>query len=347
LDGLRGFAAIAVVTTHADVSLGLLPYGSGGFIGVLVFFVLSGYLITAQVWRAAPDWSSYRRFVVRRVQRLGPAVLGLACISGPVMVLWGGQTPWEAARDALVALLQSTAFVWSFAYDVAPQWSPTWSLTVEWSFYLVVPAVLVAARRRGASTVITRNVAGAAAAGVYVVGCLLPAKAFYLLPVANLGVMLAGAALALDHLCPRARRSADPVRAVAALAMLLTLVVLPGSTLAWTYRVVMPAVTVAAVVVIHGCRLPGPATKLLTRRPLTALGLRAYSLYLWHMPVLWLVWVNTRGMSPWLQAAVALAALVPVVVASYHWLERPWLRARAGAARLEQQPRRQTTAVAA
>jgi peptidoglycan/LPS O-acetylase OafA/YrhL len=336
LDGLRGFAALAVVFCHLSVSLGLLPYPSGGFVGVLVFFVLSGYLITAGCWRTAGPWSGYMRFLKRRVQRLAPAVLGLAVLGTPAMVLWGRQPLNEALSSAALAASQLTGLAIPLGYPWHPAWAPTWSLTVEWTFYLAFPLVLLTAKRSGRSSRSTRNAAVVLAGVLYGAGMALDPQSFYVLPVANLAVMLSGAALALTH-HNRAQRierleggrmgpgSPWPTFAL----VLVTLVVLlPGSSLGIGYKfVLVPLVTLAVLAIIEGSMSGGSTARVLGWRPLSFLGLRAYSLYLWHMLVFWLVWANLpRGMSKWLVTLICVACLVPVVALSYRHLERPWLK---------------------
>ena len=329
LDGLRGFAALAVMSSHLVASLGLLPFKTGGFIGVLVFFVLSGYLITSICWRGAATRQAYVRFLRRRVQRLAGVLMGLVVVGVPVMVAWGGQELADALVSGALALGQLTAFAVTAGVGEHPAWGPTWSLTVEWVFYLLMPIGIIAFKRRRVSLPVARNVVAGVAAGLYLVGLLLPDKAFYLLPVANLGVMAAGASLALAHLHQGAtgdRRSPDPARAAFALVFLTLFSLIPQGQLGVGYQVVaVPSVTVATLVVLHGCREGAPISRLLAARPLTAVGRRAYSLYLWHFMVFWIVWLRLRDSSQLVQASAMLAVTALVVAVSFRFLERPWL----------------------
>ena len=165
---------------------------------------------------------------------------------------------------------------------------------------------------------------------LYFVALPLEFTNFYLLPVANLGLMFAGAALSSWHRSgPTLGRSTDPARSYFALALLTIFVFMPGYTLSWGYKIsVFPAVGVATLVLIHGCWVGNRTARTMSTRWLRAVGLRAYSLYLWHMPVLWLAWFNLRGTSPYLRALVALVCLVPVVELSFRLLELPVLRGR-------------------
>jgi peptidoglycan/LPS O-acetylase OafA/YrhL len=334
LDGLRGFAALAVLSSHLVASVGLLPFQTGGFIGVLVFFVLSGYLITTICWRVSPTRQAYARFLRRRVQRLAGVLVALVVVGIPVMVAWGGQAPADALVSGALALGQLTAFAVTMGVGEHPAWGPTWSLTVEWVFYLLMPLAIMGFKRRRVSLPVARNFVARTAVGLYLAGLLLPDKAFYLLPVANLGVMAAGAWLALAHLHEGPlgeRRAPDPARAVFALVLLILFVVIPQGQLGVGYQVVvMPSVTVATLVVLHGCRDGAAVARLLAARPLTAVGRRAYSLYLWHFMVFWVVWMHLQD-SPTLVQASAMVGVTAVVVAvSFHFLERPWLTSGRG-----------------
>ena len=332
-DGLRGFAALAVLFHHFAVFMGVPPYSPLGAMGVLTFFVLSGYLIAGVCWRAPAMWPAYRGFLRRRVVRLAPVVVALVAVGGPALIWLGSLGPAEVRRDGLIALVQATAFARAFGIETLEAFGPTWSLTVEWTFYLVFPVLLVALRRCGADPARVSKVLAGTAVALYAGGLMLPFAEFYLLPVANLGLLFAGAALATWHrgtLLSAGATGPDPARSVMALVLLVTLVVLPGDVLSWGWKVaVFPATAVCTLVVIHGCWAGRPASSLLARGPLRQVGLRAYSLYLWHVPVMWIVWVRMPGSSASVRAGVALAVILVVVMLSFELLERPVLgRAR-------------------
>jgi peptidoglycan/LPS O-acetylase OafA/YrhL len=310
------------------MKLGVLPYASGGFIGVLVFFVLSGYLIAGILWRSPPTLAHYRIFVRRRVQRLAPVVVALVVVGTPTMATFGRQEWQSAVFDAGLALTQTTAFGLVAGLAEHPPWSPTWSLTVEWIFYLGFPLVLLGLRLRGLSPRSIRRVLTGLALCLYLAGLSLSPRAFYLLPVANIAAMVAGAILALHHADPAvASRRPDPARAVAALVMCGLLVCVPMATLSPAYRfIVFPAVTAATLLVINESRHLGRVSGALAARPLVAIGTSAYSLYIWHMPVMWLTYLAVPQLPRPVIGVLAVAAMVPVVTASYWFLERPVLR---------------------
>lgn len=330
LDGLRGFAAIAVVYMHVVVHVGLLPFAPLGAMGVLVFFGLSGYLISAICWRTESSLQGYRAFLRRRLTRLAPVILALFAVGVPALVTLG-HLPWrDVLRDGILALTQTTAFATASGVDTHPSLAPTWSLTVEWVYYLVFPLVLLLLRRRLTSEQAALKALTAITVFLFLVGLLLPPRQYYLLPVANLAVLFAGGSLATwHHLSGTRERRADEGWTATALLLLTILVFLPGHTLGWGWKaVVLPATTVGTLLVIHGCWASSRVSALLGVRALRAVGLRAYSVYLWHMPVMWLVWVNLPVTPPLLRAAIALALVAIVSSASFHFLERPVLGLR-------------------
>ncbi len=334
LDGLRGFAALAVVQYHYLLLSGLNAKPGAGLMGVLIFFVLSGYLITGILWRAdGRPPTGYRDFVARRVQRLAPALLGLVVVSGPLVAWAGPEDAGAALKGAVIALVQLTG-VWHVAGDFPVQaWLPTWSLTVEWVFYLCWPLVLVAIRRRGLLASGAMRIAIALAAVLYLASMPLSPEAFYYLPVGNLAVMLLGATLALAH-AREPQRTGGRDAAIADMAFLafVLAVLLPSTGLSgsWIYRVtyVPIAVVVALVLIDQRPGTGGLARRLLESRPMVAIGQSSYSLYLWHLPILWIAYWGLPDLPVALRVVIATVALVPVVWLSFTLLEKPVLTPR-------------------
>jgi len=324
---LRGLAVLSVVAFHAETHLGLLARPGGGFVGVAVFFVLSGYLITHLVWRShdGASVSGYWAFLRRRFSRLAPALIAFVVIWGLVLFILGREPIGRILRSGALAATQTSAYYLAVGWKENAGWGPTWSLSVEWCFYLIWPLIILYLRRRG----VTPRTAGRVAIGLglilYAAALPLTDTQFYFLPLANVSVLLWGGALALRHV--RKSAGGDPVLALFGLVLLLAMVVAPGNQ-GGPYRwLFLPAAVIAALIVVD-CR-PEPlgwwGGRLLEMRPLRAAGLRAYSIYLWHVPVMWLVFQVLPGRPGYVVAGLSLLVLIPVVWASFELLERPWL----------------------
>ena len=354
LDGLRGVAVAAVVAFH-------LEHLQGGFLGVDLFFVLSGFLITSLLLvefdgRRAIDLG---RFWSRRARRLLPALfLLLGGLAFLVELKRVGQSPGFRG-DALSTLgyvanwhaMTKTIGYW----DLFAQPSPLdhmWSLAIEEQFYLLWPPIvlglLVLARRRAASSL--RLVVGVAVAGALASFAILAltysatdtSRAYYGTD-ARVGPTLLGAALAAIVTAGR-RRSAIPADGVdapvpdrrkngwwapaagfAALAFLLWEFVAVHGTAPTYYRGGLLAFALAAVVIVAvvvGGRA-GPLGAVLGFAPLRWLGIISYGVYLWHWPVIVYATPERTGLDGWVLDAVCVAVTLGLAIASFVLIERP------------------------
>ena len=343
IEGLRALAVLLVLAYHADLG----PF-SGGYIGVDVFFVLSGFLITSLLVRelGVTGGLSLRRFWARRARRLLPAsclVIVATLVAGSFVLAPLAQL--DLARDGLAAATFVVNIVFAhqqgdyLTADLAP--SPLlhfWSLAVEEQFYLVWPILLllVAGYRRRYRAAVAGLVAVlwpvSLAACVWLTTRNQP-WAFYGLPT-RAWELLTGAGLAL--LAAKLLRIPGPVRALLGWAGLAAVVV---SAMAFSDTTTFPGVAAAlpvlatAAVVAAGPALrTGPAA-LLRWGPLQWIGQRSYSIYLWHWPALVLVAAELGPLSAWQRLAVVLAS-VGVAAVTYSFLENPvrhsrWLAAKA------------------
>ena len=300
LDGLRGLAILGVLAFHA----GYLP---GGFLGVDLFFVLSGYLITSLllVERAETGRIDVVAFWGRRARRLLPALLVMLAVVAGLVWLTGDPTTLAGVRGDALATLGYVAnwreIVAGQSYwDLFAQPSPldhTWSLAIEEQFYVVWPLVVAGAVRRVAALE-PRPVRGDRRAGARLVrghGHHPPAAAGSVTRLlrdrhpggrhpdrrGDRGAHHPHARLA-DGL--RAARRAPSVVAMAVLGV--GWIVAKGAS-GWLYDGGLLALQLAAAVVIWTVvrRERGPAGTVLAWRPLRALGVISYGLYLWHWPV--------------------------------------------------------------
>jgi peptidoglycan/LPS O-acetylase OafA/YrhL len=342
LDGIRALAIGAVLSLHWLSWYS--PFLHGGSVGVDVFFVLSGFIITTMLWRSrgpAGVGAAWWVFVKRRVIRLYPALLGLVvgAIVLYAVIPSAPLSPFEVTRRGLFSLSQVSA-VWA-AGQSGSLWLPalhpfgqTWSLAIEWYFYLLWPLVVLAARARGLTP--GRLAVGSLVAAVplYLVALPLSDFWFYFGPSARFAELLVGAALALWFQAkgtPTGSQRSSAVAPWAALAAICAITVFAPAAHSPFYRYVeVPVAALATVVLIFTgySSAQGPVHRLLSHPWLAAVGRCSYSLYLWHIVPMLLLEKTDLGLSRPVLGLLTVAATVVLTAASYRFLERPFLRPR-------------------
>jgi peptidoglycan/LPS O-acetylase OafA/YrhL len=328
IEGLRGIAILLVLLFHAG-----LPWTPGGFVGVDVFFVISGFLITGKLWRESqqPGGLNITRFYAWRIRRLLPAALvAVALISLVGLLLAAPLDRSELAADGAASALSlaNMRFIGSVDYFAATS-SPSpflhfWSLSVEEQFYLVWPALIVLLTWRGGGS---RRLIAALLIGVIASFALSmwltdtsPARAFYLLPtrVWQLGV---GGLLALIGVMGTSRRAGAlawaGLAAVAVAGVALT-AEMPYPGLA----ALLP--TAGAVALLYGGAAPSGPTRLLAAAPLRFLGKISYSLYLWHWPLLVLPIMFLERALTSVEIVASVAVAIGVSWLSWRFVEQPF-----------------------
>ncbi len=337
VDGLRGLAILSVVAFHAG-----LGHVSGGFIGVDVFFVISGYLISSHIYRdLRADTFTLRRFYERRAKRILPAFLAvvLACYAFGGVLL----APRELERLAIEAAsaLTSTSnlhfWMHSNYFAKAADTQPllmTWSLAVEEQFYLLFPLLLLACKRAKHGTVLW-VVAGVSllsfAFAVFQVS-RYPVAAFFLLPSRwwelGCGTLLGIAETAVQKPHQQAAWQRESL-ALLGLCLLLWPVFTYQSSTRFPGAAALPPVL--ATLCLIRARGSWINRRLLSFGPLVFVGLVSYSWYLWHWPLLSFLHCLTGGALPVQSAAAAVLFAFLLAVLSYTWIETPFRRSKASA----------------
>ena len=332
VDGLRAVAIVPVVAFHA-----FPEWVPGGFVGVDVFFVISGYLIASLVFAQVDEGRfSLLTFWARRACRLLPAlllVLGTVLAAGWVVLL-----PDEfrlLGRHVLGGATYLSNFVLareSGYFDVAADAKPLlhlWSLAIEEQFYLVFPIIVLVLVRWPRAMV---PVLGVLLAGSFAYGVLdtprNPAAAYFL-PQSRVWELLVGVLLARSGIgLAGMARVAAPLGLAAvlvAVAMLDRNSAFPG------WLALVPVLGTAVVIAAGGA---APLNRVVLAHPwMVAVGLVSYPLYLWHWPLLSLARIAGGGeVGPWLRVGLVVVAAV-LAVATYRLVERPvrfgtWSRGR-------------------
>lgn len=331
LDGIRALAIIAVLVVHW-----IYPYtgfGRGGYVGVDIFFVLSGFIITKILW-SARGHRTYGQFILGRLRRLYPALLGVIILVTPLAISLGTATVGQSLLGATLAVVQANSLVRGLDIASTEPFGVTWSLSAEWIFYLLWPAALFLAAR--ASRRRLAMLAAATALILYGVSLLSTSSWFYYGPTSRGAQLLAGAAIALAaHEWGQERYKARHVATVGAPLAILFVAI-------WTlagppeysdlYRFVgFPVVTMAAGALVLSGEVAScaPAVRLLSIAPATKLGRSSYSLYLWHTVPLVLLNKQTIALPPLMLGGIAVTVTVLVTWFSYTLLEKPFTRSRA------------------
>jgi len=331
IDGLRAIAVIPVVLYHAGV-----PALSGGFVGVDVFFVISGFLIAGIIRREITQQHfSLAGFYERRARRILPAlfiVIGTALVAAWVTA-WPANFS-EISRSALATVFfGSNFYFWQTTdyFATAAEFRPllhTWSLAVEEQFYIFFPLFLLLLARQTQRRLVAACLAifAVSLTGSVLVTSVAPDTAFYSAPLRAWELLL-GVLLAVNAVPDWPRRPPREIASIVGLALIL------GPVFAYDAATIFPGLSAAlpcagTALLIHAGRGNGPATTVsafLSRPVLVFVGLISYSLYLWHWPILAFarLWLET----PQLPAAWTVACVASgVILAALTWwfVERPF-----------------------
>lgn len=334
IDGLRALAVLGVMLFHAK-----LAGVTGGFVGVDVFFVVSGYLITGLILREGAAGFSFREFYLRRARRILPS-LGLMLVIVAAIVPFvpplANSISFWGSLSASALSLANLWFWWTGAGYFAPSTaeaplSHLWSLAIEEQYYILFPPLLVGVLhrwgRRGAIAV-----SGTLAAGSFLLSLSLndthSAAAYYLLPSRAWG-LLAGAllAFAIDDDCRRVHARLATAGAAAGLLMILGSAFLLDDTRPYPGVLALPTVagTMLVLAYAHSGMIVG---RVLAWPPFRALGLVSYGAFLWHQPLLALRHTAFFDAPSATGRALVLLSAVMIAALAWHLVEQPLRRPR-------------------
>ncbi|HLK45787.1 MAG TPA: acyltransferase, partial [Acidimicrobiales bacterium] len=362
LDGLRALAVAAVVAYH-------LSYGwaRGGYLGVDLFFVLSGFLITSLLLEEREATGSIRlaAFWGRRARRLLPALVVMVAAVMVFLVAEGreGNSAFVAGFDLVSLRPQAFAALFYYSnwwlihvqqsyftqFSTPSPFQHTWSLAIEEQFYLAWPFITLALAAKGLAA---RRRAGITAATVIAVGSAVlmavlftpggdPSRLYYgtdtRIQDLAVGTLLAWLTARRPETPPRLARALTVV-APAALCGLLALMAVAGTSsgptagepTGYMFEGGFLVASVLSAIVIADVRREGSALRaIFSWRPLVAIGLVSYGIYLWHWPVIVLLTPATvAGATGAGLLAVRLAVLAAAVLVSYFAIELPVRRGR-------------------
>ncbi|MFD0917608.1 acyltransferase family protein [Pseudahrensia aquimaris] len=349
IDGMRAIAVVAVVLYHADLTFSQGRLFSGGFLGVDIFFVISGYLISMILLKeTAENRFSFLRFYERRARRILPALFAVMLFTiVPAWFLLIPESMKEFAGSGMSALLFGSNFWFRYEDSYIAEASAlkpllhTWSLSVEEQYYILAPISLLIVRRFFNDWLMPLMIVGFWGSLGLAIGIVRsePEFAFFLLPT-RAWEILAGAILAKLELDWRDGKTGNALQQFLGgrsgngwltglgLVMILGPMVLMNEEMAHpSYLTIIPVL--GTVLVIRFARENVWSAQLLSNRPMVAVGLISYSLYLWHWPILVYARIayDEIGLA---QKIICIAFAVALSIASYFMIERPFRGTRFG-----------------
>ena len=344
IDGLRAFAVFAVILYHMD-----LPYAQGGLLGVTVFFVISGYLITGLL---TAEWESSRtidlpQFWLRRIRRLFPAIVTVIVVMAAVFTFASPLLLTKMRPDIIPGLFWFENW-WYIVRDLsyfeaagAP--SPLthfWSLAIEEQFYLVWPIILLVVYKLGAGKKAVRRTCLVLAAVSAMAMAVLydpagdPSRVYYGTDTRAFSLLI-GAWLSFAwpgaQLTPEGTRNTpstsvhllDAVGVAAFLAIVAMCVFISGYSDFMYYGGLVICSALSAVVIAVLAHPRSMFARIAACKPLVWIGKRSYGMYLWHFPIIELLEPRNATMLPWWIHLVELAIILVVSHLSYEFIETP------------------------
>ena len=329
IDGLRAIAVLAVILFHAG-----FDWISGGYIGVDVFFVISGYLITTILINdLAQKRFTLLGFYERRVRRILPALffVMLACI--PFSWMWMLPSEMKDFSDSFfaVSLFFSNIFFWAKSGYFAPavETMPllhTWSLAVEEQFYLVFPLFLLLTWRLGLRNLfVLLSLLALASLVLSEIGWRRDAVANFYLAHARAWELLAGS-IAAFIVQRRGVGQNNVLTAIGLLAIIFSVFAFDETTPVPSVYALVPVLG-TVLVILFGARETLVA-RLLGTRVLVGLGLISYSAYLWHQPVFAFARIRLGENLPWTAYVLLIGLSFGLAVFSWKFVETPFRKPR-------------------
>ena len=334
IEGLRAVAVLPVLAYHVSPSM-----APGGFVGVDVFFVISGYLIS-QLLCADIEQNKFSiiGFYERRIRRIFPALMAMLAVT--FILGWRYCLPAELtdlSRSTMAAALSvSNIYFWmTSGYFSGDELSKpllhTWSLAVEEQFYLVWPLFLFAGRRYFNRWLIPLTwVVATISFVVAAVGAFYFANQTFFAPYTRLWELAAGGLLAMGAVPETSRAWLRNVLAAAGFALIAGSVFFIHATMPFPGLLALPPVAGAGLIILAGRGGESLVYRGLALKPIAFIGAISYSLYLWHWPV------NTfqrnyafmGGYDSWLSKVLICVVSIAVAAFSWRFIEQPFRQGR-------------------
>jgi len=344
IDGLRAFAVFAVILYHMG-----MPFARGGLLGVTVFFVISGYLITGLLtaeWDASGT-INLPQFWFRRIRRLFPAIVLVIVVTAAVFSFASPLLLTKMRPDIIPGLFWFENWWYIFRdlsyFEAAGAPSPLthfWSLAIEEQFYLVWPVLLLGAYKAGAKKKLVRRaclvlaVISAIAMAVLFDPAGDPSRVYYgtdtrafsLLIGAWLSFAWPGAQLTEEgtrHVPRKSVAILDGVGIAAFLAIIAMCVFISGYSMFMYYGGLLICSILSAVVITVLAHPRSMLARFAALKPFVWIGQRSYGMYLWHFPIIVLLQPRNATALPWWIYLVEIALTIGIAHLSYQYVETP------------------------
>ncbi|HZV21199.1 MAG TPA: acyltransferase family protein, partial [Hyphomicrobiales bacterium] len=331
IDGLRAIAVLAVVFYHAAI-----PGFSGGFVGVDIFFVISGYLITRIIWIESNTGAfSLPGFYIRRIKRIFPALFALLFISSMaavILLVSSDLLQYGKLLTGVVLFFANFALIKQSNYFDAPAADKpllhTWSLSVEEQFYAAWPLILLLLKNNISRRNTLYVIAGLAVISLVLAEARLPdyqKDAFYL-PWCRAWELLLGAFLAINQLSLHPGRFADSLSMTGICGIGFAIALYDGSTPFPGLAALLPCM--GATLIVAAGNSSNPVSRFLSWGPLRFVGLISYSLYLIHWPLFSFsrLYFGEELAPPFRGALVVISFALASL--SWRFVEKPWRAAK-------------------
>ena len=327
VDGLRALAVVPVILFHAESTT-----FSGGFVGVDVFFVISGYLITS-ILLSNGDNFSIKNFFERRARRLLPALFFVMTISIPAGWYWMVPDLLENFGQSLIStsLFSNNILLWITTdyFGIEGRFKPllhTWSLSVEEQYYLIFPILYSIYLKFGRSALL--HVLILIGCSSLLMSFLLqnryPTAVFYLLPF-RAWELIAGALCAYAPTHQLSRVVSEVGGAIGLSMIIFSVFIFDSATALSTTYLMIPVIGSAFIIL---CSNKGTFVgKLLSIRPLVLIGTISYSLYLWHQPIISFIWIRKFESPDFVDQMYILILSLLFAYPTWKYIEKPYRNA--------------------
>lgn len=327
IDGLRAIAVLVVICFHAKFQA-----FTGGFVGVDIFFVISGYLITSIIYQDIQENRfSIVNFYERRARRILPAFFLIASLTIPFSLIWLIPSELADYAQSLIAanLFSSNILFWiesgyfSSAADLKPLLH-TWSLSIEEQYYVFFPLILLILKKypKTTITVISAITLASFSASVYLSTRDTSAN-FYLIHTRawELGVGSLTALITRDRY--------TPANLYANFLTMTGLLLIGYSVVSFDENSPFPGIlalapTIGTALILSGASAGSLAGRILSLRPIVGVGLISYSLYLWHHPIFAFMRVRKMSEPTPLEYLMAITVSIILALISYKLIEKPF-----------------------